>query len=80
VDDRPYKGVASIGVRPTFDSGPASVEVFLFNFQGNLYGKHMEVTFIKHLRGEVKFSDADALVRQIRKDIEDAESALSHVR
>ena len=79
VDARPYKGVASIGVRPTFDSGPTSVEVFLFNFQGDLYGKHMDVSFVKHLRGEVKFPDAEALVRQIRKDVEDAEQALGRI-
>jgi riboflavin kinase/FMN adenylyltransferase len=79
VDDLPYKGGASIGVRPTFDSGPASVEVFLLNFQGDLYGKNMEVSFIKHLRGEVKFPDAEALVRQIRQDVEDAKHVLNGV-
>ena len=76
VDGCLYRGVASIGVRPTFDSGPVSVEVYLFNFQGNLYGKHMDVSFIKHLRGELKFPDAEALVRQIRQDVEDAKRAL----
>ncbi len=78
VDGRSYQGVASIGVRPTFDSGPISVEVYLFGFQGNLYGKHMEVAFIKHLRGEQKFASSDALVRQIRKDVEAAKRALAH--
>jgi riboflavin kinase/FMN adenylyltransferase len=78
VDGHPYKGVASIGIRPTFDSGPASVEVYLFGFQGDLYGKQMEISFIKHLRGEEKFPDAEALVRQIRKDVEAAKRALTH--
>ncbi len=78
IDGHPYKGVASIGVRPTFDSGPASVEVYLFGFQGDLYGKQMEVSFIKHLRGEEKFADAESLVRQIRKDVEAAKQALAH--
>lgn len=78
VDGRAYQGVASIGVRPTFDAGPVSVEVFLFYFEGDLYGRQMEVSFIKRLRGEEKFPDAEALVRQIRKDVEDAKHALEH--
>jgi riboflavin kinase/FMN adenylyltransferase len=70
-------GVASIGVRPTFGEGPVSLEVFLFSYDGNLYGKHLEVAFIKRLRGEQKFPDADALVRQMHKEIEQAKEILS---
>ena len=79
IDDRLFKGVASIGVRPTFDTGPVSIEVYLFEFQGELYGKQMEVSFVQRLRGEVKFPDADALVRQIRQDVQNAELALKDV-
>ncbi len=78
IDNRIYQGVASIGVRPTFDSGPISVEVYLFGFQGSLYGKQMEVSFIMHLRGEQKFADSEALVRQIHKDVEAAKRVLAH--
>ena len=70
-------GVASIGVRPTFGSGPVSLEVFLFGYNGNLYGKHLEVAFIKRLRGEQKFPDADALVRQMHRDVEQAKEILA---
>jgi len=70
-------GVASIGVRPTFGSGPVSLEVFLFGYDGNLYGKHLEVAFIKRLRGEQKFPDADALVCQMQKDVEQAKEVLA---
>jgi len=73
---RRVKGVASIGVRPTFDSGPVSVEVYLLDFKGDLYGKQMDVSFIKRLRGEEKFIDAEGLVRQIRKDVKEAELVL----
>jgi riboflavin kinase/FMN adenylyltransferase len=79
VDGRILKGVASIGVRPTFDSGPVSIEVYLLAFQGELYGKQMEVSFVHRIRGEEKFPDADALVRQIRKDVHDAEHFLKGV-
>ena len=77
VNDRRVKGVASIGVRPTFDSGPVSVEVYLLDFEGDLYGQQMEVSFVKRLRGEKKFADAEALVRQIRKDVNEAEQILA---
>ena len=70
-------GVASIGVRPTFGAGPVSIEVFLFDYDGNLYGKHLEVAFIKRLRGEQKFPDVDALVGQMHKDVEWAKEILA---
>jgi len=76
VEGRAFKGVASIGIRPTFDNGPVSIEVYLFEFNDDLYGKEMEVVFVKRLRGEEKFPDAEALVRQIRKDVQEAQHAL----
>lgn len=76
VEGRTFKGVASIGIRPTFDGGPVSMEVFLFEFSEDLYGKEMEVAFVKRLRGEEKFSDVEALVRQIQKDVQKAREAL----
>ncbi len=76
VDGRALKGVASIGIRPTFDGGPVSVEVFLFELHEDLYGRGMEVDFIKRLRGEEKFPDAKALISQIQKDVRDAQEAL----
>jgi riboflavin kinase/FMN adenylyltransferase len=77
VDCRPFKGVASIGIRPTFNNGPVSIEVYLFEFEQDIYGKEMEVAFVKRLRGEEKFPDAGALVRQIRKDVQDAQRILN---
>jgi len=79
VDDQTIKGVASIGIRPTFDAGPVSLEVYLFEFHKELYGKTMEVSFVKRLRGEVKFSSADALVQQIRKDVQEAQATLQNL-
>ncbi len=72
-----HNGVAAIGVRPTFGNGPVSIEVFLFDYDGNLYGKHIEVEFIKRLRGEQKFPDADALVKQMQKDVLQAKEVLA---
>ncbi len=77
VGGRKLKGVASVGVRPTFDNGPLSLEAYLFDFDGDLYGKHMEISFVARLRGEKKFPDAESLVRQIRKDVEGAKQVLN---
>jgi riboflavin kinase/FMN adenylyltransferase len=76
IDGRVAKGVASIGIRPTFDSGPVSIEVYLFDVNEDLYGKAMEVSFIQRLRGEERFSSAEALVRQIEKDVQEAHKVL----
>jgi riboflavin kinase/FMN adenylyltransferase len=80
VGGRTIDGVASLGVRPTFGDGPVSIEVFLFDYEGDLYGKHLEMSFIKRLRGEEKFPDADALVGQMHKDVEQAKSVLAAVK
>ncbi len=79
IDCRRLHGVASIGVRPTFDNGPVSIEVYIFEFEEELYGKQVEALFVKRLRGEEKFPDAESLIRQIRKDVEDARAALRDI-
>jgi riboflavin kinase / FMN adenylyltransferase len=61
-------GVASFGRRPTFDNGAPLLEVFLFDFKGDLYGRHLDVAFIAFLRDELRFDHIDALVRQMNED------------
>jgi riboflavin kinase / FMN adenylyltransferase len=61
-------GVASFGRRPTFDNGAPLLEVFLFDFHSNLYGESLDVAFIGYIREELKFTDVDALVRQMDDD------------
>jgi riboflavin kinase/FMN adenylyltransferase len=62
-------GVASLGVRPTFeDAGARRLEVHLFDVDENLYGKRLRVEFVRRLRGEKRFSSAAALVRQMDRD------------
>jgi riboflavin kinase / FMN adenylyltransferase len=63
-----YGGVASFGRRPTFDDGPALLEVYLFDFEGDLYGKMAEVAFVDFIRGEEKFDTVEGLIEQMRKD------------
>ena len=71
--DRVVQGVASLGVRPTVKLNAAPVlEVFLLDFAGDLYGRRVRVDFLHKFRDEEKFSDLDALTRQIAKDVADA--------
>jgi len=69
-------GVASFGRRPMFDTGVVLLEVYLFDFSGDLYGQSIDVAFIDWLRDEQKFASNDALVRQMRQDADAARQAL----
>lgn len=70
VGDIYYDGVANVGRNPTFNGQHRRVEVFLFGFEGSLYGKTVTVTFWERLRGEMVFANADELKRQISQDIQ----------
>jgi riboflavin kinase / FMN adenylyltransferase len=72
------RGVANIGVRPTLAnaSGERLLEVYLFDFEGDLYGEDLEVTFSRFLRAEQKFASLDALKAQIAKDVREARDVL----
>ncbi len=70
-------GVANAGMRPTVSGTRMLVEVHLFNFNENLYGKRFEVMFHKRIRDERKFPDFEALKRQIFTDIEVGKSWLA---
>lgn len=61
-------GVASLGTRPTVDGREVLLEAHLFDFDGDLYGKRIEVEFVKKLRDEQKFDNLDAMVKQIDID------------
>lgn len=64
------RGVANIGRRPTVDGSRNSLEVHLFDFNESIYGVFMQVFFLHKLRDEVKFTSVEALIAQIRQDIE----------
>jgi riboflavin kinase/FMN adenylyltransferase len=70
-------GVASFGRRPTFDNGAPLLEVFLFDFKGDLYGETLDVAFIAYIREELKFTDIDALVQQMDDDSQKARARLA---
>ncbi len=73
---RRYDAVASFGRRPTFGEGAVLLEVFLFDFSGDLYGKTIDVAFIGWIRQEQKFDDAGDLVGRMHEDCRAARAAL----
>jgi|SRR5579862_1488471 len=77
VDERRYNGVANFGRRPMFDTGAVLLEVFLFDFSGDLYGKSIDVAFIDWIRDEQVFATTDALIRQMKDDSLRARQALA---
>ncbi len=70
---RGLEGVASLGYNPAVrEGGPATLEAFLFDFQGELYGRRLTLEFLKKLRDERPFGTLDALAAQIHRDCEAA--------
>jgi riboflavin kinase / FMN adenylyltransferase len=76
VEERRYDGVASFGRRPMFDQGTVLLEVFLFDFSGDLYGRMIDVAFIDWIRPERKFATVEALVERMNEDSRAARAAL----
>ncbi|HEX7403494.1 MAG TPA: bifunctional riboflavin kinase/FMN adenylyltransferase [Usitatibacter sp.] len=70
---RGLEGVASLGINPAVGSdGPATLEAFLFDFSGDLYGRRLTIEFVKKLRDEAHFASLDELRAQIERDCEAA--------
>lgn len=70
---RGLEGVASLGINPAVQvGGPATLEAFLFDFSGDLYGRRLTIEFVKKLRDEATFASLDELAAQIRRDCEAA--------
>lgn len=69
IDNQVYPALSNIGVRPTFDNGARSIEVFLLDYQGSLYGKELKIELVERLRDEKKFTSAEDLKQQIAEDV-----------
>ena len=73
VATRGLEGVASLGINPAVrHGGPATLEAFLFDFSGDLYGRRISLEFVKKLRDEAHFASLDELAAQIRRDCDAA--------
>lgn len=78
VAERPWASVSSFGTRPTVDGVEPLLEAHLFDFAGDLYGRHIEVEFVAKLRDELKFPDLPSLTEQMHRDAEQARALLSN--
>jgi len=76
VEEVEYIAVCNVGTRPTFGGGPETIEVHLLDVDMDLYDKEMRVAFIDRIRNEQHFASVDALVAQIKADIEQARIVL----
>jgi riboflavin kinase / FMN adenylyltransferase len=80
LDGALYPGVVNLGYRPTVSSGKPErvLEIYLLDFDRDIYGKDVEVRFIRYLRPEQKFDSLEALIRQIERDVRQARELLAN--
>ena len=76
VRDEEVVAAASLGVRPTFGGGDRTLEAYLLDWEGNVYGDTIEAAFVKRLRDELRFASAEELTEQIARDVEATRAAL----
>jgi riboflavin kinase / FMN adenylyltransferase len=73
-----HQAAVNVGVRPTFETGRGLlVEAYLIGFDGDLYGETLRIAFVERMRGEKRFESVDALVAQMRRDVERARQITS---
>jgi riboflavin kinase/FMN adenylyltransferase len=72
LEQEPLTGVANVGTRPTLGGTESRLEVHLFDFDGDVYGRYVHVDFLHKLRPEIRFESLEELVAQIRKDAAEA--------
>lgn len=75
-----FKGAANIGVRPQFGGGPRLVEVYILDFDRDIYGQELEVHFVMRLRDEMKFSSVQGLIEQMGRDVVRAREILDALK
>ena len=69
--------MASVGTRPTVGGVEPLLEVFIFDFDCDIYGEYITVHFIERLREERNYADLEAMTTQMHKDVADARAALA---
>ena len=69
MDDIVFNSITNIGFRPTFGKNELNIETHIFNFDHDIYGEMIKVSFLKKLRNERTFQSANDLVEQINQDI-----------
>jgi riboflavin kinase/FMN adenylyltransferase len=77
VGGQTHMAAVSVGVRPTFGTGPLLVEAFLLDTDATLYGEALRIAFVRRIRDEIRYSTVDALVEQMRGDVDQVREILS---
>lgn len=77
IDGKAYPAVTDIGHRPTFGDNERSVETYIINYQGNLYGRQLKIDVVERLREEKKFDSVEELKQQIADDVERGQAILN---
>jgi riboflavin kinase/FMN adenylyltransferase len=80
VDGKVHPAAAYLGTRPTFDHGRPLLEVFLLDFEGDLYGREIAVDFIDFIRGDRRFDGIEALKAQMQADVDQVRQVLAAAR
>jgi riboflavin kinase/FMN adenylyltransferase len=80
VDNELYRAVTNIGTRPTFGGGERTIETYIIDFNGDLYGRKVALQFIERVRGEIHFATPEELQWQIDRDVERAKALLKQKR
>lgn len=76
MNGKTYQSATNIGFNPTYHNSERSIEVHIFNFDQEIYGETLRLTFMDRIRDEIQFASADILVQQIKKDIATAKKIL----
>ena len=69
IDDREYRSISNLGCKPTVnDTGVVNLETYIFDYEGELYGKEIKVTLLEFRRPERRFKDLDELKETVHRD------------
>lgn len=79
VGEQQWPGVTNVGVNPTFGDGPRTIESYVFDFAGDLYGESVKLFFVERIREERKFPTPETLVEQMKRDVLSAKEILSRI-
>ena len=74
-----HAACTNVGVAPTFERGENRIEAYLIDFEGNLYGRIVDVSFVRRIRPEKRFSGVEELKEQIERDVEEARRITNHI-
>lgn len=77
IGNKPYQSVTNIGKRPTFDGKERTVEVYILNSPGDLYGHRLRIDIVERLRGEKRFNTIEELKKQIAEDVKQSRAILN---